>query len=429
MKPGRAPDKTGGFHLNLSEWALEHRAMVLYLIVVCAVMGAFAYSKLGQSEDPPFTFKVMVVRTEWPGASARDVEQQVTDRIERKLQELPLEWIRSYSKPGESVVLASLKDSLPSSYLAENWYQVRKKIGDMRNTLPQGIRGPFFNDEFGDVYTNIYAITSDGFNYHQLRDFADRVRVELLRVPGVGKVDYIGEQSEKIYVEISNARLAMLGVSPEQIFQTLASQNAVTAAGVFETTTDRIYLRPTGVFNSVEAIRNLTIRANGRVFRLGDVTTVSRDFVDPPVQKMRWNGQEALGIAVTMVKGGDVIQLGRALATQIALIAPELPVGVEIAEVSSMPKSVQRSINEFMRSLSESVAIVLAVSLLSLGWRTGLVVAISIPLVLAMTFLSMWVFGIGLHKISLGALILSLGLLVDDAIIAVEMMAVKLEQG
>jgi len=429
MSSLKKPEGSGGFSFNLSEWALTHRAMVLFLIVVCAAMGALAYTRLGQSEDPPFTFKVMVIRTDWPGAAARDVEQQVTDRIERKLQELPLEWIRSYSKPGESFVFVALKDSMPSSQVPDYWYQVRKKIGDIRNSLPSGIRGPFFNDEFGDTYTNIYAITADGFGYRDLKAFGDQVREELLRVPGVGKVDFIGEQEEKIFVEISNSKLATLGIEPAQIFQTLANQNAMTAAGIFETQVDRIYLRATGAFDSLDAIRELSIRANNRVFRLGDVATITRGYIDPPVQKMRIHGRETLGVGVTMVKGGDVIQLGRALEAQVARIAPQLPVGVAIDTVASMPRSVQRSINEFTRSLAEAVSIVLAVSLVSLGLRTGLVVAVSIPLVLAMTFLCMWLFDIGLHKISLGALILSLGLLVDDAIIAVEMMAVKLEQG
>jgi multidrug efflux pump len=429
MTPLQKPESSGGLSFNLSEWALTHRAMVLFLIVVCAVMGALAYTRLGQSEDPPFTFKVMVVRTDWPGATARDVEQQVTDKIERKLQELPLEWIKSYSKPGESFVFVSLKDTTPSALVPEFLYQVRKKIGDIRGTLPSGIRGPFFNDEFGDTYTNIYAITADGFGYRDLKAFGDHVREEILRVPGVGKVDFIGEQEEKIFVEISNGKLATLGIDPALIFQTLANQNAVTPAGIFETQTDRIYLRASGAFDSLDAIRDLAIRANNRVFRLGDVATVARGYVDPPLQKMRVHGRETLGVGVTMVKGGDVVQLGRALEAQVARIAPQLPVGVEIETVASMPRSVQRSINEFTRSLAEAVTIVLAVSLLSLGLRTGLVVAISIPLVLAMTFLCMWLLDIGLHKISLGALILSLGLLVDDAIIAVEMMAVKLEQG
>ncbi len=415
---------------NLSEWALHHRPLVLFIIVVCALAGIYSYGRLGQSEDPPFTFKVMVVRTNWPGASAREVEQQVTDRIERKLQEVPrIDWVRSYSKPGESLVFFALKDNAPPALVPETFYQVRKKVGDMRNTLPAGIQGPFFNDEFGDTYTNIYAITGDGFGYRELKEFGDRVRAELLRLPGVAKVDFIGEQDEKIFIELSNAKLATLGIEPAQIFQTLATQNVVAAAGVFDTPTDRIYLRPTGAFVSLDAIRDLALRANNRVFRLGDIATVERGYVDPPQQRMRFQGREALGIGITMVKGGDVIELGRALDADVARIVAALPAGIDIEPVASMPRAVQRSVNQFVRSLAEAVLIVLAVSLLSLGLRTGLVVAVSIPLVLAITFLGMWIFDIGLHKISLGALILSLGLLVDDAIIAVEMMAIKLEQG
>ncbi len=415
---------------NLSEWALHHRPLVLFIIAVCALAGIYSYGRLGQSEDPPYTFKVMVVRTSWPGASAREVEQQVTDRIERKLQEVPrIDWVRSYSKPGESLVFFALKDNAPPALVPETFYQVRKKVGDMRNTLPAGIQGPFFNDEFGDTYTNIYAIIGDGFGYRELKEFGDRVRAELLRVPGVAKVDFIGEQDEKIFIELSNAKLATLGIEPAQIFQTLAAQNVVAAAGVFDTPTDRIYLRPTGAFVSLDAIRDLALRANNRVFRLGDIATIDRGYVDPPQQRMRFLGREALGIGVTMVKGGDVIELGRALDADIARIAAALPVGIDIEAVASMPRAVQRSVNQFVRSLAEAVLIVLAVSLLSLGLRTGLVVAVSIPLVLAITFLGMWILDIGLHKISLGALILSLGLLVDDAIIAVEMMAIKLEQG
>jgi multidrug efflux pump len=414
---------------NLSEWALRHRALVLFLIVVAAVAGFIAYGRLGQSEDPPFTFKVMVVKTNWPGATAREVEQQVTDKIEKKVQELPLEWVRSYSKPGESLVFVSFRDSTPPSEIPELQYQVRKKIGDIRQTLPSGIRGPYFNDEFGDTYTNIYAITGDGFGYRDLKEFGDLVRAELLRVPGVAKVDFIGEQDEKVFVELSNSKLATLGIEPSTIFATLAAQNAVTESGVFDTPTDRVRLRPTGAFDSLDAIRDITIRANNRGLRLGDIATVTRGYVDPPEQRMRFRGNEALGLGITMVKGGDVIELGRDLDREVARAQANLPAGVEIASVASMPQAVQRSVNQFVRSLTEAVVIVLAVSLLSLGLRTGLVVAVSIPLVLAATFLGMWIAGIGLHKISLGALILSLGLLVDDAIIAVEMMAIKLEQG
>ena len=418
-----------GRSFNLSEWALHHRSMVLYLIVVFALMGALAYTKLGQSEDPPFTFKIMVVKTHWPGASAREVEQQVTDRIERKLQELPLEWVRSYSKPGESLVFLSFRDSLPSSEIPALQYQARKKVGDIRQTLPSGVQGPYFNDEFGDTYTNIYAITGDGYQWRELDEFADRIRAELLRIPGVAKVDKIAAQEEKVFVEISNTKLATLGVEPAAIIQTLAAQNAIASAGSFETATDRIYVRTTGTFDSIDAIRALSIRANNRIFRLGDIAEVRRGYVDPPQQQMRWQGHEALGLGITMAAGGDVIELGRHLDAAVARIVRELPVGVEIAPVANMPKAVQRSVNEFVRSLAEAVVIVLAVSLVSLGLRTGMVVAVSIPLVLAATFLLMQLLGIGLHKISLGALILSLGLLVDDAIIAVEMMAIKLEQG
>jgi multidrug efflux pump len=417
------------FGFNLSEWALNHRPLVLYLILVIATAGFISYGLLGQSEDPPFTFKVMVVKTNWPGATAREVEQQVTDEIEKKVQELPLQSVRSYSKPGESLVFVSFRDSTPASGIPDLQYQVRKKVGDIRHTLPAAVQGPYFNDEFGDTYTNIYAIAGDGFGYRELKEFGDLVRAELLRVPGVAKVDFVGEQEEKVFVELSNGKLATLGIEPAAIFATLAAQNAVAASGVFDTATDRIYLRPTGAFDSLEAIRDITLRADSRVLRLGDIATVTRGYVDPPQQQMRFRGHEALGLGITMVKGGDVIELGRDLDREVARVQAKLPVGVEIAPVASMPQAVQRSVNQFVRSLAEAVVIVLAVSLLSLGLRTGLVVAVSIPLVLSATFLGMWLAGIGLHKISLGALILSLGLLVDDAIIAVEMMAIKLEQG
>ena len=430
MRPNDLPPAPPPARFNLSEWALAYRPLVLFAITVFAFIGVMSYERLGQSEDPPFTFKVMVIRTQWPGASAREVEQQVTDKIERKLQEVPnVDYLRSYSKPGESMVFFAVKDSAPAAQVPETWYQVRKKIGDIRGTLPPGIQGPFFNDEFGDTYTNIYAITGDGFEYRDLKDFGDRIRAELLRIPGVAKVDFIGEQEEKVFIEFSNAKLAMLGIDPQQILQTLSAQNAVAAAGVFDTATDRIYVRPTGAFDSLEAIADISVRANDRVFRLGDVAHVYRGYVDPPQQKMRWRGREALGLGITMAQGGDVIELGRDLDREMKRIQGELPVGLEVESVTSMPKAVQRSVNQFVRSLAEAVVIVLAVSLLSLGLRTGLVVAVSIPLVLAATFASMWLADIGLHKISLGALILSLGLLVDDAIIAVEMMAIKMEQG
>jgi multidrug efflux pump len=415
---------------NLSEWALAHRTLVLYAMIVLAIAGALAYSKLGQSEDPPFTFKVMVVRTTWAGATAREVEEQITDRIEKKLQEAPnVDVVRSYSKPGESLVFFTMKDSAPVGAVAETWYEVRKKVGDIRHTLPAGIQGPYFNDEFGETFGNIYALGGAGFPYADLKKYADRIRRELLRVPDVAKVDLFGVQDEKVFIELSNAKIATLGVDLPTIVNALATQNAMVPAGAFETASDKVYLRPSGDFDSVEAIRETTIRANGRVFRLGDIAKVSRGYADPPQPKMRFQGREVLGIGVSMAKGGDIVELGRGLDRAVERIRKDLPVGLELAQVTSQPEAVKRSVGEFVRALAEAVVIVLAVSLASLGLRTGVVVAATIPLVLAATFLFMQLFGIGLHKISLGALILALGLLVDDAIIAVEMMATKIEQG
>lgn len=415
---------------NISEWALRNRPLVLFCALMLALIGAWSYQNLGQSEDPPFTFKVMVVKTLWPGATAEEVARQVTDRIEEKVQELPnFEFIRSYSRPGESNVFLVAKDAMPSKALAESFYQVRKKIGDIRYTFPVGIQGPFINDEFGDTFGNIYALIGDGFDYALLKDYAERVQLQLLRVPDVAKVELIGLQNERIYVEIANAKLATFGIPFQSVVAQLEAQNAVTPAGSFETSSDRIYVRTSGAFQSVDAVRNINIRAGGRLFRLGDVAEVRRDFVDPPQARMRFKGQEALGIAVAMKPGGDIVRLGQALDRASATISRSLPVGMELARVADQPQAVRRSIREFVSTLAEAVLIVLVVSFFSLGFRTGLVVALSIPLVLAMTFASMHLFGIGLHKISLGALVLALGLLVDDAIIAVEMMAVKLEQG
>ncbi|GAB3259308.1 efflux RND transporter permease subunit [Chitinimonas naiadis] len=416
--------------INLSEWALKHQQLVLYFIVVFMLAGVFSYTRLGQKEDPEFTFKAMVIQTYWPGASASDMELQVTDKMEKKLQEMSeIDYVRSYSKAGENQLLISLKEELPPQAVQGVWYQVRKKIGDMKYTLPSGVQGPFFNDEFGDTFGNLYAFTSDGFSYAELKKFVDAARAELLHVPDVNKIDYVGVQDEKVYVETSNAKLSSLGIDPQLVFQTLQATNAVVPAGVVETGSERVALRVTGEFDSIEAIRNIGIRANGRTFRLGDVARVYRGYVDPTAVKFRFNGQEAIGLAVSMRKGGDVIQLGEKLNASLARIRAELPVGVELHAVSDQPKVVAESIHEFVKSLIEAVVIVLAVSFVSLGLRTGLVVALSIPLVLAMTFLAMYAFGLDLQRISLGALIISLGLLVDDAIIAVEMMALKLEQG
>jgi multidrug efflux pump len=415
---------------NLSEWALAHQALVLYFMVVLAVVGVGSYLRLGQAEDPDFSFKLMVVRTLWPGASAGEVERQLTDRIEKKLQETPrLDFLRSYSKPGESVVFVFVQDSSRPDEIRESWYQVRKKIGDIRGTLPQGTVGPFFNDEFGDTFGNIYALTGDGFTYAQLKEHADRIRDRLLRVKDVAKVELVGEQQERIYVELANAKLGTFGVEPAVVFAALQQQNAVAASGSFETPTDRIHIRTSGALDSVESVRSIAIRANGRTFRLGDVANVYRGFVDPPQPRMRYMGREALGIAVSMVPRGDIIALGEALDAETARIERDLPVGLELARVNNQPETVKRSVREFTRALTEAVAIVLLVSFLSLGLRTGLIVALAIPLTLFVTFFFMLQAGIDLHKISLGALIIALGLLVDDAIISVEMMVVKMEQG
>ncbi len=415
---------------NLSDWALKHQSFVLYCIVVLGFIGIFSYNQLGQSEDPPFTFKIMTVRTGWPGATAREIEQQVTERIEKKLQEMPeINFLRSFSRPGESLVFIAVKDSEPAARMPEIFYQVRKKVGDVRGELPQGVIGPSFNDEFGDTFGNIYAVTGDGFTYAEVKEAAERIKKELLRVPDVAKVDLIGVQDEKLFVELANVKIANLGVDIGTIIATLQAQNVMVPAGNFDTAAERIFLRVSGDFDTAESVRNIPIRANGRTFRLGDIAEVKRGFADPPQPKMRFQGHEAIGIGVSMRKGGDIIALGRNLDRELERIEKTLPVGLEVDRINDQPKAVRASVNDFVRSVAEAVIIVLAVSFLSLGVRTGLVVALSIPLVLAMTFLFMQIFDVGLHKISLGALILALGLLVDDAIIAVEMMAVKMEEG
>ncbi len=415
---------------NLSAWALEHQALILYFILALFAAGTYSYLRLGQGEDPEFTFKLMVVHTLWPGATAKEVELQVTERLEKKLQETPwFDYARSYSKPGESLIFVVLKDYTPPKAVPDAWYQVRKKISDIKSTLPSSVQGPFFNDEFGDTFGIIYAFTSDGYSFSELHDYVENVRRDLLRVPDVSKVDILGDQDEKIYIEMSHKKLATLGVDPLQIFALLQRQNNMVPAGNFETRADRIYLRISGDFKSVESIREIGIMAGGRLFRLGDIANVYRGYIDPPLLKFRYEGQDALGLAVSMRKGGDIIALGRALHAEMARIKSNLPVGIEVHQVADQPKVVSRSISEFMETLGEAVIIVLAVSFLSLGLRTGVVVALCIPLVLASTFLLMKVFGIDLQRISLGALIIALGLLVDDAIIAVEMMAIKMEQG
>jgi len=415
---------------NLSEWALHNRQIVLFLMILLAVVGALSYTKLGQSEDPPFTFKAMVIRTSWPGATAQEVSRQVTERIEKKLMETgEYERIVSFSRPGESQVTFMARDSMHSAQIPDLWYQVRKKISDIRQTLPPGIQGPFFNDEFGTTFGNIYALTGEGFDYAVLKDYADRIQIQLQRVKDVGKVDLLGLQDEKIWIELSNVKLATLGLPLATVQQALEEQNAMSNAGFFETSSERLQLRVTGNFQTVDQIRDFPIRVGDRTFRIGDVADVHRGFNDPPAPRMRFMGEDAIGLAVAMKDGGDILVLGKALELEFERIQKNLPAGMQLRKVSDQPAAVKSSVGEFVQVLVEALAIVLLVSFFSLGVRTGMVVALAIPLVLAMTFACMYYLGIGLHKISLGALVLALGLLVDDAIIAVEMMAIKMEQG
>jgi len=415
---------------NLSEWALSNRPLVLFAMLALALIGAWSYKHLGQSEDPPFTFKAMVVRTMWPGATAEQVSRQVTEPIEKALMNTgEFEFIRSYSRSGESQVIFMARDDMRSKDIPDLWYQVRKRVGDIQATLPREIVGPFFNDEFGDTFGNIYALTGDGFDYAVMRDYADRIQLELQRVPDVGKVDLLGLQDEKVWIEISNTRLATLGISMQQVQQALADQNAITATSFFETATDRVQLRVSGQFDSIESIAAFPIRAGERTVRLGDIAQIKRGFADPSSAKMRFLGHDAIGLAVAMKDGGDILKLGANLDAEFDRLQKTLPAGMQLRKVSDQPRAVDDSVGEFVHVLTEAVIIVLLVSFFSLGVRTGMVVAVSIPLVLAMTFFVMHYFGIGLHKISLGALVLALGLLVDDAIIAVEMMATKMEQG
>jgi multidrug efflux pump len=415
---------------NLSAWALTHQQMVLYLIIVLTAAGVISYFNLGRAEDPDFTFKVMAVRTLWPGATTQEVERELTEKIEKKLQETAwVDVLRSASKPGESMVFVVLKDHTPKQEVPEAWRQVRKKLDDIQHTLPAGVQGPFPNEEFGDVQINIFALTGDGFDLAALRRYADQIALDLKRVPDVKRVELIGVQDEKIYLDARPARLASFGITQAQIGAALQQQNALTPAGFIDTSTDRIWLRVSGGFDGTEKIRNTDLLINGKHVRLGDLVKVSRGLSDPARPTMRVGGQPAIGIGIVMDKGGNVIGMGENINIAMKEIKASLPVGIEVHVVANQPEVVKESVSLFQESLAEAILIVLAVSFLSLGWRTGTVVALSIPLVLAITFFTMKIFSIDLQRISLGALVIALGLLVDDAIIAVEMMVVKMEQG
>jgi len=415
---------------NASAWALEHKSFVGFLMVLLSLAGLLSYEHLGRDEDPPFTIKVMVVRAVWPGATAAETAHEVTDRLEKALQSLQwIDYISSYTKPGEATLMVQLKDQTPPSAVPDQWYQVRKKIADIRQTLPLGTQGPFFNDEFGDVYGVIYAFTSDGFSYRELRDTVESVRSELLRIPNVGKVDLIGVQNEVIYVDFSTRELSGKGINPDQLAESLRAQNVVSESGVLETSRDRVAVRVSGQLNTVANIEQLSIQVNSRLVPLRDLATVTRSYEDPPTPLFRYNGQPAIGLAVAMVKGGNILEVGKDITTAMRRVQKDLPVGIDTYLVANQPQVVQESVGHFTRALTEAVIIVLLVSFVSLGLRPGVVVAVCIPLVLAITFVVMGIEGISLQRISLGALVIALGLLVDDAMIAVEMMIRKLEEG
>ncbi|MFO1390816.1 MAG: efflux RND transporter permease subunit [Agitococcus sp.] len=424
---------------NLSRIAIQNPAITTYLLIVLMLAGVASFFQLGQDEDPPFTFRAMVVRAFWPGATALQVSEQLTDKLEEILQEAPhVDKIRSYSKAGETTIFIEVKDSVTAKEIQHIWYTIRKKINDKRHTLPQGVQGPFFNDEFGDVYGVIYALSADGFSYAELKKYADQVRNELLRVPNVAKVEQYGVQDERVFVEISQKKLARMGIDMHQVINALNQQNAVEYAGTLRTPLDDIQIRLTGQFTNVDDLKKLPLRFNNRSFYLGDIATIQRGYQDPAAPKMRLNGHEVIGLGISMTKGGDIITLGKDLQHASQKLRDSLPAGIELQQVQDQPSSVNRSVQEFVRTLAEALVIVLVVSFLALGLHTkplrvdmrpGLVVGLSIPLVLAITFLIMDRWGIDLHKISLGSLIIALGLLVDDAIIIVEMMVRKLEEG
>jgi multidrug efflux pump subunit AcrB len=408
---------------NLSDWALKHRSLVWYFMIAFMVAGFFAYLQLGRQEDPDFTIKTMVIQAQWPGASAEEVTRQVTDRIEKKLEELEtLDYTKSVTVAGQTTVFVYLRDSTKASEVAPTWARVRNMIADIKADLPQGVIGPGFNDRFGDVFGNVYAFTSDGLSLRQLRDQVEDIRAKILTVPNVGKVDILGAQDEVIYLEFSTRKIAALGIDSRSIMSALQAQNAVTASGVFQEGPERISVRVSGEFASETSLKAINLRINNRFFPLTDVATITRGYVDPPTTLFRFNGQPAIALAIGMKSGANLLKFGEALKEEMSKIVADLPMGVGVHLVADQPVVVEHAVSGFTEALFEAVVIVLAISFLSLGLRAGLVVAIAIPLVLAITFVAMAVCGISLQRISLGALIIALGLLVDDAMIAVEMM-------
>jgi len=416
--------------INITEWALKHKSLIYFFIILLFIMGAYSYQNLGRMEDPDFTVREMVVTVAWPGASAQQVEEQVTDKIEKKLLDTPgLDHLSSYSVPAQSYIFINLDFSVDHDKIQPTWQDVRNMVNDIKDTLPSGVVGPYFNDKFSDVYGSIYAITGDGYSYEDVRAEAEKIRRILRDVDNVKKVELVGVQPEKIYIEMESSKLAKLGISPNTIISTLQGQNAMTPAGMFETSSDNVYVRVSGMFDNIEDIRDLPIRTSSGTVRLGDIASVQRSYADPVDPKMYYNGRPAVGLTLSMADGGNVLTLGNDLSQAISNIQKDLPAGLEIHQVADQPKVVKDSINEFVITLLIAIAIILIVCLLTLGINTGAVVAIVIPLVIASVFTVMKGSDIALQRVSLGALIVAIGLLVDDAIIILESMTVKIEQG
>src|SRR6201987_2318154 len=415
---------------NLSGWAVSHPALILFLVIALSAAGFFSYRGLGRAEDPYFTVKVVNVSVLWPGATAKEIQTQVADPIEKKLQELPyFEKVQTYSKPAFTAMQVTFRDSTPPKDVPYLFYLLRKKLADVQGELPSGLLGRVVNDEFSDVDSILYMMTGDGADYAQLKKAAEGMRQRLLKVPGVTKVDLYGIQDERIFVEFSHAKLATLGITPQALFDSLAKQNNIVPAGTVETSSQRVPLRVTGALDGVKAVAETPVESNGRVFRLGDIATVTHGYVDPPSFVVRQEGKPALGIGLVTAKGANILELGKEVEKATAEFMKAVPQGIDVEMIADQPKVVEHAVGEFIHSFIEALAIVLFVSFLALGWRTGLVVAASVPLVLAIVFIVMEAIGLDLHRITLGALIIALGLLVDDAIIAVEMMVVKMEQG
>ncbi len=415
---------------NLSDWALKHRSFIIFAMISIVVAGLSSYYRLGRSEDPAFTFRTMIVQAAWPGATLDDTLTQITERLERKLQETKgLDFLRSYTSPGMATIFVTLKGSTSARQVPDIWYQVRKNIGDIRLTLPQGVVGPGFNDDFGDTYGLIYAFTADGFSHRALRDYVEDMRSKLLQVPDVSKIEILGAQDEQIYVEFSTSQLAGLGVDRAALIAALQAQNSVIPAGSIQTGDEKLSIRVTGAFKSENDLLDVNFVSNGRLIRLRDIAEIRRSLSDPPQPMFRVNGKPAIGVAIAMRDGGDILALGDSVKKAIDTGMADLPIGIDVTLVSDQPVVVKNAIGEFMESLWQAIAIIMACSVVSLGFRPGAVVALSIPLTVAIIFPIMEFIGIDLQRISLGALIIALGLLVDDAMTTVDVMTSRMAAG